>query len=81
MSNKNMKELKPEVKRAILDSVRFKPQEFREINNQTGEILNPYRTSLKLNFECRARNMDEAKEVILREATKYFNELLEESTP
>jgi hypothetical protein len=72
-----VKKLKAEVKDAILEQVRFEPEAPRKHDKGTGEILEPYRAHIKFGFECNAKNIDEAREMILREATKYFNGLLD----
>ena len=71
-----MKKLKVEMRNAILEQVRFEPEALRKYSKGTVDILEPYRAYVKFGFECNARSIEEAREMILHEATKYFNGLL-----
>jgi hypothetical protein len=72
-----MKPLKIVMYAAILENVEHNPNAMKKHDEITGEILEPFRVCIESVFFCHAKNIDQAKLILIDEATKYFNELLE----
>ena len=72
-----MNKLKKEIREVIIEQVGCDPRARRSHDKDTGEILESYRAYVKFGFEVNAKNISEAREMILREATKFFNGILE----
>ena len=72
-----MNKLKPRLREAIAEEVRFEPNATRKINPDNGDVLEPFRSVVKFGFQVNAKNQEEATKMILFEAEKFFSEMFE----
>ena len=72
-----MKELKQQLKNAIAEQVCHDSYGTRKLDDDTGQILEPYQARVSFGFQVNARSQQEAEKIINFEAQKFFNDMFE----